>query len=82
MKEKRTKERKKTIPFRDNLLENIRLFPGPIQFFMLRAVNPTGSPLEQGRTTIGVTSERIEQVCLIWILPRDVISPEIKRRRA
>ena len=56
----REKKKQKMIPFRENLLGSIRPFPGLIQFFMLGAINPTGSPLKQGRITIGVTSKWAE----------------------
>ena len=36
----REKKKKKTVPFRENLLGSVRPFPGQIQFFMLGAIRP------------------------------------------
>ena len=54
LKEKKW-EKKKVIPFRQNLLGSIRPFPEPIQFFVLGASLSYGKPPERERITRGET---------------------------
>ena len=49
-KEKK-KKKKKSVPLRENLLGSTMPFPSPIQFFVLGAINPIGSPLKKGLIT-------------------------------
>ena len=54
-KKKRKWKEKKIIPFRQNLLLNIRPFPEPIQFFVLGASLSYGKPQKRERINRGET---------------------------